>query len=96
MRSPFRVNPASDLFQRKIDEILKELPNIFGIAYDILIVGYDEDGTEQYITLHRYSNYVEKKTSNLIKMNGISGTLAFHSLEKLFLGIKYNLTNKNV
>ena len=31
------------MFQRKLDDISKELPNVFGIADDILIVGYDND-----------------------------------------------------
>ena len=34
------------MFQCKIDEIFKELPNLFGIADDILIVGYDADGKD--------------------------------------------------
>ena len=32
------VSPAGDMFQRKIDEIFEELPNVFGIADDILFV----------------------------------------------------------
>ena len=31
------------MFQAKINKILKGLPNVFGIADDILIVGYDTD-----------------------------------------------------
>ena len=31
------------MFHRKIDAISKELPNVFGIADDILVVGYDDD-----------------------------------------------------
>ena len=31
------------MFQRKIDEIFKGLLNVFGVADDILIVGYDAD-----------------------------------------------------
>ena len=33
------------MFQRKIDEI-SELPNVFGIADDILVVGYDENSSD--------------------------------------------------
>ena len=29
------------MFQRKIDKIFIDLPNVFGITYDILVVGYD-------------------------------------------------------
>ena len=34
------------MFQRKKTKIFKELPNIFGIADDILVVGYDADGKD--------------------------------------------------
>ena len=43
-RLPFGVVPAGDLFQRKVDEIFKDLPNIFGITDDMLVVGYDANG----------------------------------------------------
>ena len=33
------------MFQRKIGEIFKELPNIFGIADYILVEGYNDKGT---------------------------------------------------
>ena len=38
---PFRVAPARVMFQRKIDEFLKDLSDVFGIADDIFIVGHD-------------------------------------------------------
>ena len=34
------------MFQHKIDEIFKNLPNVFDIADDILVVGYDTDGKD--------------------------------------------------
>ena len=35
------------MFQHKIDEIFKDLPNVFhDIADDILVVGYDSDGKD--------------------------------------------------
>ena len=30
------------MFQQKIDEIFKDMPNIFGITDDSLIAGYDK------------------------------------------------------
>ena len=45
-RLPFGLVPAVIMFQRKIDEILKGLPNTFGIAENILIVGYNADGRD--------------------------------------------------
>ena len=37
---PFSTGPVGDIFQCKIDEIFKELPNVFDIADDNLIVSY--------------------------------------------------------
>ena len=32
------------MFERKIDEIFKDMPNVFGIVDDILVAGYEADG----------------------------------------------------
>ena len=40
---PFR---AGNMFQHKIDEIFNDMPNVFGIADDILVVGYDNNGRD--------------------------------------------------
>ena len=45
-RLPFGAAPAGNMFQQKIDEIFKKLPNVFGIADDILVVGYDSDSKD--------------------------------------------------
>ena len=37
-RSPYRAAPGGDIFQCKVDKIFKDLPNVFGIADDILVV----------------------------------------------------------
>ena len=37
---PFGVALADNMFQRKIDEIFNNMPNVFGIADDILMIGY--------------------------------------------------------
>ena len=34
------------MFHRKIDEIFNDIPNVFGIADDILVIGYDKDGAD--------------------------------------------------
>ena len=41
---PFGMIVAGDMFQWNINEIFKELPNVFGIGDDILVVGYDGHG----------------------------------------------------
>ena len=43
---PFKANLTGDIFQKKTDEIFKDLPNVFGIEDDILIVGYNADGRD--------------------------------------------------
>ena len=50
-RFPFGAALTGDMFQRKIDEILKDLSNVFGTADDILVVGYDRDGKDHDDTL---------------------------------------------
>ena len=35
---------AGDMFQCKIDNIVNDMPNVFSIADDILVIGYDKDG----------------------------------------------------
>ena len=49
-RLPFGVAPAGDIFQQKNDKVFKDLPNVFGIADGILIVGYYPDGGDHDIT----------------------------------------------
>ena len=43
---PFGAVPVGNMFQHKIDEIFNNMPNVFGIEDDILVIGYDEDGTD--------------------------------------------------
>ena len=50
---PFGAVPTGHMFQRKIDEIFKDLPNIFGIADDILVAGYESDSIDHDKTVWR-------------------------------------------
>ena len=50
---PFGAAPSGDMFQQKIDEIFNDMPNVFGIADDILVVGYDNDGRDHYKTVQK-------------------------------------------
>ena len=52
-RLTFGVVLAGEMFQRKIDEIVKDMPNVFGIANDILVAGYDADGKDHDETVLR-------------------------------------------
>ena len=47
---PFGAAPVGDMFQRKIDDIFNDIPNVFGISDDILIIGYDKDGGDHMST----------------------------------------------
>ena len=50
---PFRAAPAGDMFQHKKDEIFSDMPNVFGIVDDILVIGYDEDGADHDAAVHK-------------------------------------------
>ena len=41
------------MFQHKIDEIFNDIPNVFGIADNILVIGYDKDGTDHDGAVYR-------------------------------------------
>ena len=45
-RLPFGATSTGNKAQRKRDKILKEVPNVFGTADDILVRGYDHNGRE--------------------------------------------------
>ena len=48
----FRAAPVGDMFQHKIDEIFSDMPNIFGTADDILVIGYDKNGADYDAAVH--------------------------------------------
>ena len=41
------------MFQCKIDEIFSDMPNIFGIADEILDITYNDNGTAHDAMVHR-------------------------------------------
>ena len=41
------------MFQHKIDEIFSDIPNVFGIADDILVIGYDKNGADHDAAIHK-------------------------------------------
>ena len=50
---PFRAVLAGDMFKHKIDEIFNDIPNVFGIADNILVIGYDNDRTDHNEAVYR-------------------------------------------
>ena len=62
---PFRAVPAGDMFQCKINEIFNDMPNVFGIADNILVIGYDKNGAnhnEAVYSVLRWCQDVNLKT----------------------------------
>ena len=51
VRLPFGVNVSGDAVQRKTYEIYNPLPNVIGIADDIIIWGDKEDGSDHNVAL---------------------------------------------
>ena len=45
--------PADNNFQHKMDKIFSDMPNIFGIVDDILVIGYDDNGTDHDAVVHK-------------------------------------------
>ena len=41
------------MFQCKIDKIFSDMPNVVGITDDILVKGYDNDGTDHEAMVHK-------------------------------------------
>ena len=50
---PFGAAPVGNMFQCKIDEIFNDIPNVFGIADNILVIGCDKDGTDHDEAVHK-------------------------------------------
>ena len=76
---------AGDMFQRKIDNILKKLPNVFGIADDILVIGYDDGGLDYDNTLRRVLLMYQNVNLKLHNANVIIGFHQSDSLVRSFL-----------
>ena len=56
-----------DMFQCKIDEIFSDMPNLFGIVDDILVIGYDEDGADHDVAVHKVLQQYEEVSLKLNK-----------------------------
>ena len=59
-RLPFGATTGGDMFQKRIDEIFKELP-FFGIADDILAMGYDKDGRDHNSSAAQSTPNIQKR-----------------------------------
>ena len=41
------------MFQCKIDKIFSDMPNVFGITNDILVIGYNKNGIDHDAAVHK-------------------------------------------
>ena len=55
------------MFQCKIDEIFSEMPNVFGIIDDILVIGYNENGADHDVAVHMVLKQCEEVNLKLNK-----------------------------
>ena len=63
----FREVPAGHMFQCKIDEIFSDMPSVFGIADDILVIGYNENGADHDTVVHKVLQRYEEVNLKLNK-----------------------------
>ena len=61
---PFGVVVSQDIFQRKLDDIYKNIPNVTGIADDIIIFGSTEEEHDQ-----AFISVLETTRANNVSLN---------------------------
>ena len=55
------------MFQHKIDELFSDMPNVFSIMDDILVIGYDDDGADHDTLVHKVLQRCEEVNLKLNK-----------------------------
>lgn len=86
-RLPFGVNVSQDIFQRKLDEVYKDIPNVNGIADDIIIAGSTQQEHDQ-----AFLNMLEATRKNNVSLN--SDKLQFKQQSVNFYG--HTLTSEGI
>ena len=64
---PFGAVPVGDMFQHKIDEIFNNMPNVFCIADNILVIGYDKDRTDHNKAVYKVLRWCQDVNLKLNK-----------------------------
>ena len=59
--------PAGNMLQHKIDEIFNDIPNVFGIVDDILVIGYDKDRIDHDKTVYKVLRWCQDVNLKLNK-----------------------------
>ena len=63
-RLPFGIVVSQDIFQRKLDDIYKNIPNVTGIADDIIVFGSAEEEHD-----NAFVNMLEATRANNVSLN---------------------------
>ena len=71
---PFGAMPVGDMFQCKIDESFGDMPNVFGIMDDILVIGYDNNGTDHDAAIYKVPRWCKEVNLKQTKISVISGS----------------------
>ena len=69
------------MFQHKIDEIFSDMPNVFGIMNDILVIGYNKDRVDHNAAVYKVLQQCEEVNLKLNK-----GKCQFRCLSIPFFG----------
>ena len=86
-RLPFGVILSQDIFQRKLDEVYRGIPNVMGIADDIVVCGTTESEHD-----HAFIEMLEATRAHNVSLN--SGKLQFKQSKVNFFG--HTLTDKGI
>ena len=68
-RLPFGIVLSQDIFQRKLDEIYKNIPNVTGIADDVIVFGIFVFGSTGEEHDQAFVNMLEATRANNVRLN---------------------------
>ena len=88
-RMPFGVSVAGDVFQRKLDECIGDIRNVYCIADDIMVVGYEEDHSDHDKAL---TNLFQRAEKCNLKFN--LDKIQYKQKEVSFFGETYTTTGR--
>ena len=70
------------MFQHKMVNIFNDIPNVFGIADDILVIGYDKNKADHDEAVYSVLRQCQDVNLKLNKESVISDAHQYHSLAK--------------
>ena len=82
----FGAVPVGNMFQCKIDKIFNDMPNVFGIADNILVIGDEKDGADHdeavYTVLRQYQDVNLKLKKKQVSFQVYINTILWQSSVK--------------